>query len=183
MQRIIGSILYYAKAVDMTKLMALSTVARKQTKATEQTLEKCTQLLDYLTSNSDAKVRYYTSDMVMNIHSDASNLLEAKVRRQTYGHFFTGWVPQNGEPINLNGVFHVDSSILQFVVASTVRAKLGALFHNPQTGIIFQSILDNLGHPQPKTPVHWDNTTAVGITNSLVRRQHSQSMENEIFVD
>jgi hypothetical protein len=56
MQQIMGSILYYARAFDMTVLMALSTITSKQMKATEKTLEKCTQLLDYLALNMDAKV-------------------------------------------------------------------------------------------------------------------------------
>jgi hypothetical protein len=77
-QHIVGSILYYARAVDMTVWMTLSTIKSEQTKATEKTLEKCTRLLDYLSSNSESKVCYYTSDMVMNIHSDASYLLEVK---------------------------------------------------------------------------------------------------------
>ncbi len=34
-QQIVGSILYYSRAVDMTVLAALSTIAIKQTKATE----------------------------------------------------------------------------------------------------------------------------------------------------
>ncbi len=53
------------------------------------------------------------------------------------GHFFVGWIPKNGEPIKLNGAFHVDSLILHFVVASASEVELGALFHNCQTGIIF----------------------------------------------
>ncbi len=71
--------------------------------------------------------------------------------------------------MKLNVAFHVDSSILRFVVASVAEAKLGSLFHKCQTGIIFQSILEDLGHPQPKTPVHCDNAMAVGITNSSVK--------------
>ena len=35
----------------------------------------------------------------------------------------------------------------------------------------------NIGHPQPKTLVHCDNATAVGIANNMVKRQRSQSME------
>ena len=34
-QCIVGSLLYYAQAVDLTMLMALSTIAREQAKATE----------------------------------------------------------------------------------------------------------------------------------------------------
>ena len=62
----------------MTVLMALSSTAVEQTKAMEQTMERCTQLLDYLAGRADAKVCFHASDMIMNIHLDASYLLEAK---------------------------------------------------------------------------------------------------------
>jgi hypothetical protein len=77
-QKIVCSILYYARAVDMTVLMALSSIAVEQTRATTQTMGQCIQLLDYLASNLEAKRRYYASDMIMNIHSDASYLSETK---------------------------------------------------------------------------------------------------------
>ncbi len=157
--------------------MALNMIASEQMVAMEQTFESCTQLLDYLASNSNAAVWYYASNMVMNIHSDASYLSKAKAQSCTCGHFFMGWIPKNGEPIKLNGTFHVDSSILHFDVASAAKAELGALFHNCQTGIIFWSILEDLGHPQPQTPVHCNNATAVGIANSTVKWQQSRSME------
>jgi hypothetical protein len=54
-QQIFGSILYYARVVDMTVLMALNTIAIKQAKATEKTMVKCTQLLNYLAYHADAK--------------------------------------------------------------------------------------------------------------------------------
>jgi hypothetical protein len=136
-QKIVGGILYYAKAVDMTVLMALSTIATEQTIATKHTLERCMQLLDYLAHNADAKVQFHASDMVMNIHSDTSYLSEAKARSQTCGHFFMGWQPKNGKPIRLNGTFHVSATIIRFVVASTAKAKLRALYQTFQTGIVF----------------------------------------------
>jgi hypothetical protein len=89
-QQIVGSILYHACAVNMTVLMALSSIAVKQTKAMEKTMGRCIQLLDYLASNSEAKVRYHASDMIMNIHSDASNLSKTKARSRAWGHFFHG---------------------------------------------------------------------------------------------
>jgi hypothetical protein len=180
-QQIVGSILYYARAVDMTVLMALSTLAIEQTKATEKTLSKCFQLLDYLAHHSHAKVRFYASDMIMNIHSDASYLTEGHARSRTCGHFFMGWLPRDGAPIKINGAFHVSTNVIRFVVASAAEAELGALFHNCQTGIIFRSILEDMGHPQPKTPVHCDNATAVGIANMTVKRQRSRSMEMRFF--
>jgi hypothetical protein len=97
-QKIVGSILYYAMAVDMTVLMARSAIAAKQTKATTKTMGKCIQLLDYLASNSEAKVRFYASDMIMNIHSDASYLLETGARSRACRHFFTDGCHKTGNP-------------------------------------------------------------------------------------
>ncbi len=180
-QKIVGSILYYARVVDMTVLMALSAIAMKQTKVMAKTMGRCIQLLDYLASKSEAKVRYYTSDMIMNIHLDASYLSETNARSKAYGHFFMGWMPKNGEPIKINGAFYVNATILKFVVASAAEAELGALFHNCQDGIIFRQTLADMGHPQPKMLVHCDNATAVGITNNTIKRQQSQSMEMRFF--
>jgi hypothetical protein len=81
-----------------------------------------------------------------------------------------GWIPQNGKPIKINGEFYVNATILIFVVTSVAEAELGVLFHNCQDGIIFQKTLADMGHPQPKTPVHCDNATAVGTANNTVKR-------------
>jgi hypothetical protein len=76
---------------------------------------------------------------------------------------------KDGNPIKINGVFHVSANILCFMVASTTEAELGALYHNYQTGIVFCQSLEAMGHKQPKTPVHCDNTTTVGIANNTVK--------------
>ncbi len=126
-QKIVGSMLYYAQAVDMTVLMALSTIASKQTKGTERTMEKALQVLDYLATHPDATVRFRATDMVMNIHSDMLYLLEPNSRSRACGHFFLGWLPVDGQPIHLNGAFHMLCLILRFVVASTAEAESGGI--------------------------------------------------------
>jgi hypothetical protein len=55
-QQVIGSILYYEGAIDLTVLMALSTIASKQAHGTESTMQKAKQLLDYLATHFDAMV-------------------------------------------------------------------------------------------------------------------------------
>ena len=165
----------------MTVLMALSTIASEQTKGTERTMEKALQVLDYLAAHPDAKVKFRASDMVMNIHSDASYLTEPNARSRACGHFFMGWLPQDNKPIKLNGEFHTMCSILRFVVASAAEAELGALFLNCQEGMIVRLTLEDLGHPQPIIPVHCDNATAVGIANNTIKRQRSRSMEMRYF--
>ncbi len=77
-QQIVGSFLYYARAVDPTILMALSAIATQQNAPTEETLACVNQFLDYMWTHLDAKIRYRASDMILNIHSDASYLSAPK---------------------------------------------------------------------------------------------------------
>ena len=99
----VGGVLDYARVVDCTVLSSLSSIASKQSQATEGTEKKVKQLLDYSTTQPDATVRYYASEMVLNIHSDASYLSEARARSRVAGYYFMGGVPKNGQPITLNG--------------------------------------------------------------------------------
>ena len=80
-------------------MTGLSTLASEQAKATGQTVENMGQMLDYLATNPDAKLRYYASDMILNIHSDASYLSERNGRSRASGHYFVGWMPVANEPI------------------------------------------------------------------------------------
>jgi hypothetical protein len=159
-QRIIGSILYYAHTVNLTVLMALSTIASEQSMGTENTMH-----------NTNATVHFYASYMILNIHSDAAYLLEANTHSRTFGHFFMGWQPDPTKPIKVNGAFFTLCAILRFVVASAAEAELGALFLNCKQATIFRLTLEEMGHPQPPTPIHCDNSTAVGIANNTIKRQ------------
>ena len=70
-QQVIGGVLYYARAIDLTVLAALRFIASEQASATEDTETRVSQLLDYLATHPDAKVRYHASDMVLNIQPKA----------------------------------------------------------------------------------------------------------------
>jgi hypothetical protein len=74
-QKVARSVLYYARAVDPTVLMPLNDISTEQTNATEKTQAATNQLLGYLDTHPDATIRYHASDMILNIHSDASYLL------------------------------------------------------------------------------------------------------------
>ena len=89
-QRNVGSILYYGWAVDITVLMALSSITSKQTHGTMNTMAKAKQLVDYLATHPDATIWFRASDMVLNVHSDAFYLSETKAHSCMCGHFFMG---------------------------------------------------------------------------------------------
>jgi hypothetical protein len=74
-----------------------------------------------------------------------------------------GWSPTDCNPIKLNGAFFNLCIILHFVVAPATEAELGALFLNCNKCMIFRLTPKELDHPQPKTPIHCDNATIVGI--------------------
>ena len=84
----------------MTVLMALSTIASEQTNGTKRTLEKAYQVLDYLATNPNAVVRFCASDMVLNIHSDASYLSNPMHAAEhadifSWAHYQTMEIPSN----------------------------------------------------------------------------------------
>ena len=86
-QQVTGTFLYYARAVDSTMLMACSAIASQQAAPTEETMKKTLQFLDYVASHPDAILTYSSSNMVLNVHSDASYLSKRKAKSRAGGHF------------------------------------------------------------------------------------------------
>ena len=115
--------------------------------------------------------------MVLNIHSDAFYLSEKNARIRVAGNFFLGRMSDPSKPIVLNGTIYIMCGILKFVVASAEEAELGALFLNCKEGRIMRLTLQEMGHPQPATPIHCDNMTATGISNDTIKKQCCRSME------
>jgi hypothetical protein len=62
-QEITGTLLFYARAIDITMLVALGTIASNQSKGTQATDQALTQMLNYAAAHPDATVRYTASDM------------------------------------------------------------------------------------------------------------------------
>ena len=122
-------------------------------------------------THPDAIIRYHASAIILNVHSDASYLSAPKARSRAGGCFFLGSLPRDGDPIKLNGAIHVTCTILKLVAASAAEAKMGALVLNAQEAKVFRLVLAKLGHPQPPTPIHIDNTTTVGIANNTIKCQ------------
>eukprot|EP00804_Cyclotella_cryptica_P012648 CCRYP_016913-RA/>CCRYP_016913-RA protein AED:0.31 eAED:0.31 QI:0/0/0/1/0/0/3/0/469 len=129
-QQIVGSFLYYSRATDPTISHALSELATQQTRATENTLQQCNHFLDYMATHPNARIRYYTSDMILNVHSNASYLSVKVAKSRAAGIFFLGSIPKNNQPIQLNRAIAVLCTILKFVAAFAAEAELGALFLN-----------------------------------------------------
>jgi hypothetical protein len=97
-----------------------------------------------MATHPDAIVRFYKSDMILNVHSDASYLSAPRARSRAAGYFFLGSMPTDGQPIFLNGAIQVICTILKFVAASAAEAELGALFLNAKEAKIIRLTLQEL---------------------------------------
>jgi hypothetical protein len=180
-QQVVGSLLYYARAVNLTIFMALSKIATQESAPTENTKKRVDQFLDYMWTHPDATIQYRASDMILNVHSDASYLSAPRACSRAGGYFFLGSIPIDGDPIKLNGAINITPTILKLVAASATEDEFGALFLNAQEAKVLWLTLNKLGHPQPPTPKHIDNTTTVGILNNAIKRQCSRAMEMRYF--
>ncbi len=63
------------------------------------------------------------------------------------------------------------------VMSSAAEAELGALFLNAKEALYLRQILDKMGHPQPKTPMQTDNTTAEGVINNKIQPRRTKAMD------
>jgi hypothetical protein len=85
-----GTLLYYARAVDPTLIMPINVLVSEQSKATAVTADKVIKLLNYCNTHPETKIRYHASDMILHIHSDASYLSENEANSRAGGFFYMG---------------------------------------------------------------------------------------------
>ena len=173
-QQVVGTLLYYARAVDCTMLAALGSIATQQSKPTQNTMNKVKQLLDYAASHPDAIVTYRASEMVLAAHSDASYLSETKARSRAGGHFF---LDSDIEYPNNNGAVLTIAQIIKVVMSSAAEAELGALYINCREAIPARYLLEAMGHKQPPTPMQTDNTTALGVVTNNMQPKRTKAMD------
>ena len=182
LQEVIGTLLYSARAVDNTMLVALGTLAAAQTQGTDQTMDALIRLLDYAATHPDAAIRFHKSAMVLYAHSDASYLSEPKARSRVGGYFYLGNLNEPADNPTPNGPIHIESRILKNIMAAASEAEIGALFHNGQEAVHFRQILLELGRPQLNpTQITTDNSTADGFANRRTKIKRSKAIDMRFY--
>lgn len=182
LQTVLGTLLFYARAVDLTMLTAIGDLATQQHKGTQTTMKNLVQLLNYCASHPSATVRYTSSDMILAVESDASYLSVPKARSRAAGIFFlTNPASTNDQPLQSNGPIHVLCQTMREVLSSAAEAELGALFHNAKEACSLRITLEEMGHPQPPTPILTDNSTAVGIANDTIKQKRSKAIDMRFY--
>ena len=165
-QTVSGKFLWYGRAVNNTLLTPLSELAAQQAKPTEQTMRNTKQFLDYCATQDPAVITYRKSDMILAAHSNAGYLNASNACSRAGGHHF---LSENETFTPNNGAIHNVAEIIKAVMSSTAEAELGALYINARKAVEECQILEEMGHPQPPTPIQTDNSTAEGIINARVQ--------------
>jgi hypothetical protein len=179
---VLGTLLFYARAIDSTLLTAIGELATEQSEGTKTTMDKLAQLLNYCATNPDATVRFTASDMILAVESDASYLSVVKARSRAAGYFYLTNTPTcSTAALKPNGAVHVLCHIMREVLSSAAEAELGALFHNGKEACPLRIALEEMGHPQPATPMATDNNTASGIATDTVKQKRSKAIDMRFY--
>ena len=167
------------RACDITTTKALNAIGSEQSKATETKKMWSNWLLNYLATHSDAKIRYWKSDMIFLIHSDASFLVEWYAKSNYGGCFYLGWNQNDDETQKINGAVDVSASLLPLVGMSVSEAELGGKLYNVKKGKVLRLTLEETGWKQGPTTIFVENNTASGICNRTIKRQRSRLMNGQ----
>jgi hypothetical protein len=149
-QEIFGLLLYYARAVDNKLLVALSTIAARQSCATVATKQAVHLLLDYVATYPSDGIIYQASDMVLCAHLDAGFLNKTNSRSCTGAHIF---LLENKPFLRFNGAILSIAQIIKFVMASAAESELASLFVTAREMIPHRQTLISMGWPQPNSPI------------------------------
>ena len=179
-QSTVGSLLYYARAIDGTILPALNSIATKQARPTENTMNSTKMLLDYIATYPGGVLRYHKSDMNLLIDSDASYLVLPNAKSRIAGFYQLSSIPPDipppiSPPINVNIL--IECKTIYHVVASVAEAETSGVFHNAQTAIPIIHLLEALGHKQPPVHIKTDNSTCAGFANKNIRNKRSKAWD------
>ena len=103
--------------------------------------------------------------MVLAAHSDASYLTEPNSRSRAGAHIFL----TEDDPIpRQNGPVQTISQVIKYVMASAAEAELAALYTTAREMIPLRNALEEMGWPQPKSPIQTDNSTANGFIHDTI---------------
>eukprot|EP00957_Ditylum_brightwellii_P141397 10773390-Ditylum_brightwellii.AAC.1 len=147
-QSIMGTFLYYARAIDDVALPALNNIGTQQSKPTKNTIKDRSWLMDYFHTYPNMCLRFFVGNMQLPVDSDVAYLVMPGTKSRFPGYFY---MVSNPHPLNYNGVPHnapilVECHTLKNIVCSAAEAECGGLFHNAQNAMTIQIILEALGH-------------------------------------
>ena len=178
-QSIVGTFLYYGRAIETPTLVALNEIGTQQSEPSKNTLEEAKWLMDFLSWHPNGKLRYFAGKMQLAIDSDAAYLVTPGAKSRYAGHFYLEALPNrhNYNKSPHNAAIHTECRTLKNIVCSAAEAECGGLFNNAQVAIGIRRTLKAIGHPQQPTRLKTDNKTANSFVHASMRIKRSKTWD------
>ena len=148
------------------------------TKGTQETQDALESFLNYCATHPEAEIIYRASNMILSVDSDAAYQVASKSRSRASGYHYLG----DMDGLLFNGAIFILAKVIKAVMQSAAEAECGALYMNANEAVPMRTTLEELGHPQPATPMRTDNSTAAdGIMNRTVKQKATKSMDMRFY--
>ena len=76
-----------------------------------------------------------------------------------------------------NGAMLNKAHIIKHVMTSATEAELAALYIMAREAVYTRIILDEMGQPQPPTPLQMDNSMANGVVNGKITPKRTKAID------
>jgi predicted transposase YdaD len=63
------------------------------------------------------------------------------------------------------------------VISSAAEAEIGSVFLNAKEATLLRTSLEEMGYPQPPTPLQTDSTTTMGYNNDTIKQRCTRAMD------
>ena len=98
--------------IDLTIIKTLNKLAMQKSALTEKTDQDVKRFLYYCATHPDSKIIFFASEIILQVHSDASYMNETKELSTAIGQYFLGNSKKSGKINVLNGAIYTLCKII-----------------------------------------------------------------------
>jgi hypothetical protein len=171
--KVIGKLLYYARAVDSTLNVALSSLASEQSKptiATQNGSTSCSTIAPRIPLPA-SRIMPPTCSYRSILTPDTTMKAKAAAKPEVISFLAQPPMAPYSIPPTSSNMSHPPPP----------TAKLGPPSQNCKEAIPIRLTLEDMGFPQPATPVLLDNTTALGFIHETIKQRRTKAVDMRYY--
>ena len=173
-QAIVGALLFYARDIYNKIIVALSELGQQKASVTKATNDSINQLIDYLSTYPSNSITFFVIIMVLSAHSDAAYLNIIKARSRVGAHIM---LSEDVPVPSYNVLVLTGAQIIKFVMTSAAESELSGLYIFDKEKVPLRQALVEMCWLQPRSPIQFDDYTAVGVANETIIPHKTKSMD------
>ena len=76
---------------------------------------------------------------------------------------------------------HILCQIMRAVMSSACEAEIGTMYMNAREAVPARKTLKEMGHPQPRTPIHMDNSAAHSVVTNNIQPRWAKALDMRFY--